>query len=665
MKVIGIGALLIVYSVALYGWGRFGERIVRARWPWPATICFGIAVWVALGGVINLLGIARAIVLDCIVLLGLIGAFVDLWVSARRISLKSLRERFGSIDFALRIFPAGALIVSVFVFTAITQVPPQAFNYHDDFEKYLTHPLRMLATGTLEGSPFSALGTQTLGGQAFLHGFVAAHWTIGHVNAVDSLFGLILSMTLVLVVAERARLPAWLVPLVVATLIFIGPQYVNTSAIYVPVAILLFLVFIPYGESEGPGIFFATPSSAVVVGLMYAALVALKSTYLLVPLFHFPLSVLAVAVATRRIRTTLVWCVTVAATAMAGILPWMLIHAPRWYAAWTAVGSSVTATAEGNRTESPLPPLDMFSQKQIFYGFDASFAHYTWTVLLVCLCCALIVYRARRQAWSDNPSVFWWVSSCAILPILYFVALPPLGRNLVGYETVLRYVCPILLAVVPAAIILAGEALTVVPRHWRGQKPNPLVALLTIALPTILLLGAFYGPLVNRIEQAAKSGSMLSFPNATHPGSIIYSRYAVSEQAKRAVSDVQRLVPEGETLVAWISLPFLLDYGRNRIFDVEPAGLGSLTQDFPFDGNVEAGEDYFRRHRARYVLWQYSGPAVRLAKKLLIESTSRFAHFRRNGQNTLAFNKILFKLSRRSKILYEDKYYVLFRLPES
>ena len=161
MKVIGIGALLIVYSVALYGWGRFGQRIVRARWPWPATICFGIAVWVALGGVINLLGIARAIVLDCIVLLGLIGAFVDLRVSARRISLKSLRERFGSIDFALRIFPAGALIVSVFVFTAITQVPPQAFNYHDDFEKYLTHPLRMLATGTLEGSPFSALGTQT------------------------------------------------------------------------------------------------------------------------------------------------------------------------------------------------------------------------------------------------------------------------------------------------------------------------------------------------------------------------------------------------------------------------------------------------------------------------------------------------------------------------
>ena len=137
---------------------------------------------------------------------------------------------------------------------------------------------------------------ETLGGQAYLHGFIAAHWSTGQINAVDALFGLVLSMTMVLVAAERARLRGWLVPLAVAALFFISPQYVNISALYVGVALLLFLVFIPYGESEGPGIFFATPSSAIVVVLMYAALVALKSTYLLVPLFHFPLSVLAVAV---------------------------------------------------------------------------------------------------------------------------------------------------------------------------------------------------------------------------------------------------------------------------------------------------------------------------------------------------------------------------------
>jgi len=663
MKVIGISALFFVYSFALYGWGRLGERIVRARWPWPATLCFGLAIWVVLGGVLNLLGIARGVVLDGIVLLGLVGACVALWPSARRVSLESLRQRYGSMNFAVRTYPAAALIVAVFVFTAITQVPPQDFNFHDDLEKYLTHPLRMLATGTLDGGPFSALGSETLGGQAYLHGFIVAHWSIGHVNAVDALFGLVLSMTMVLVAAERARLRAWLVPLTVAALFFISPQYVNTSALYVAVALLLFLVFIPYGERVGPGIFFATPSAAVVVGLMYAALVALKSTYLLIPLAHFPLSVAAVAFATRRMRTTLAWCVTVAATAMVGILPWMLIHAPRWYTAWAALGPSVTATAEGNHLESPLPPLDLFSLKPLFLGLGASFAHYTVAVLLVCLCCALIVYRARQHAWSENPSILWSLSGCAMLPILYLVTLLTLGRYLTGYDTALRYICPILIALVPAAIVLAGEALPGIPRQERGQNLRSLVALMTISLPTFLLLGAFFGPLVNRIEQAANHGSILSFPVAQAPIFLNYSRFAMSDEAKEAVSQVQHLVPEGETLVAWISLPLHLDYRRNRIFNVEPAGLGSPAQDFPFDGDAEAGEEYFRRHGVRYVLWQYSGTVVRLDKDLLKASASRLAYNRRNDRNTLAFNRMLFDLSQRSQILHEDASYRLFRLP--
>ena len=663
MKVIGISALFFVYSFALYGWGRLGERIVRARWPWPATICFGLAIWVVLGGVLNLLGIARGVVLDGIVLLGLVGACVALWPSARRVSLESLRQRYGSMNFAVRTYPAGALIVAVFVFTAITQVPPQAFNFRDDLEKYLVHPLRMLATGTLDGGPFSALGSETLGGQAYIHGFVAAHWSIGHVNAVDALFGLVLSMTIVLVAADRARLRVWLVPLAVAALFFISPQYVNASVSYVAVALLLFLVFIPYGNRVGPGIFFATPSAAVVVGLMYAALVALKSTYLLIPLAHFPLSVAAVAFATRGMRTTLAWCVTVAVAAMVGILPWMLIHAPRWYAAWAALGPSVTATAEGNHLESPLPPLDLFSLKPLFLGLGASFAHYTVAVLFVCLCCALIVYRARRHAWSENPSILWSLSGCAMLPILYLVTLLTLGRYLTGYDTALRYMCPILIALVPAAIILAGETLPGVPHREGEQNLSSLVALMAISLPTFLLLGAFYGPLVNRIEQAANHGSILSFPAARAPIYLNYSRFAMSDEAKGAVSEVQHLVPEGETLVAWISLPLHLDYRRNRIFNVEPAGLGSPAQDFPFDGDAEAGEEYFRRHGVRYVLWQHSGTGIRSVERLLVETSSPFAYVRRDGRNALVFNRMLFGLSQRSQILHEDETFLLFQLP--
>ena len=136
----------------------------------------------------------------------------------------------------------------------------------------------------------------------------------------------------------------------------------------------------------------------------------------------------------------------------------------------------------------------------------------------------------------------------------------------------------------------------------------------------------------------------------------------MSDEAKGAVSDLQNLVPEGETLVAWITLPLHLDYRRNRIFDVEPGGLASPAQDFPFDGDAESADEYFRRHGVRYVLWQRSGADARSAERWLKVAASRFAHDRRYGRNTLAFYRMLFDLSQRSQILHEDKTYLLFRL---
>jgi len=250
-----------------------------------------------------------------------------------------------------------------------------------------------------------------------------------------------------------------------------------------------------------------------------------------------------------------------------------------------------------------------------------------------------------------------------MLPVLYLVTLMTLGRYLTGYETALRYIGPILIALVPAAIILAGEERPGTPRQGRGQNTGSMAALMTISLPTFLLLGAFFGPLVNRIEQAVRDGSILSFPAARAPIYSSFSRFAMSDEAKGAVSALQRLVPEGETLVAWISLPLHLDYRRNRIFNVEPAGLGSPAQDFPFDGGAEASEEYFRRLGVRYVLWQHSGLGIRSVERLLIESSWPSAYVRRDGRNALAFNRMLLDLSQRSKILHEDKTYLLFRLP--
>ena len=91
---------------------------------------------------------------------------------------------------------AVGLITLVIGFAILTQFPPSAFNYHDDFQKYLAHPVRMLATGTLFGSPLSAIGSETLGGLAFLHAFPLLVAPVEYINGVDAILGLLLLMML-------------------------------------------------------------------------------------------------------------------------------------------------------------------------------------------------------------------------------------------------------------------------------------------------------------------------------------------------------------------------------------------------------------------------------------------------------------------------------------
>ena len=99
------------------------------------------------------------------------------------------------------LFAIGTQLPMAMLFAIGTQLPPREFNYQDDLQKYFAHPVRMLETGVLRGSPLSALGSETLGGQAFLHGIVLSVLPIPYINGVDAIFGL---FVLLLIAASAA-----------------------------------------------------------------------------------------------------------------------------------------------------------------------------------------------------------------------------------------------------------------------------------------------------------------------------------------------------------------------------------------------------------------------------------------------------------------------------
>ena len=179
-RVIIVGFLAAIYFFSFYGWGHLIEQITRIRFPAPFTVGLGMACVIFVGGCLNLFGIALPLLLDITIFLGLVNttrAFIRSWKAK---SLINESKRYLSLDYLTRAVPSTVLIAIVFIFSTYTQAPPKAFNLHDDFEKYLSHPVRMLTTGSLKGSQFNALGTETLGGQALLQGFAVAHWPIGY-----------------------------------------------------------------------------------------------------------------------------------------------------------------------------------------------------------------------------------------------------------------------------------------------------------------------------------------------------------------------------------------------------------------------------------------------------------------------------------------------------
>jgi len=503
---------LVVFAAAafmLYGWGWAARRVLRARETnWPATAACGMAALVFLGGVLNLARLANAWALLSLASAGIIFAVC--------------RFRKPEISALVRFLIPGAVLI----FTVATQVPPRAYNFHDDFQKYFAHPVRMLETGTVYGSPLNDIGLDTLGGQAFLDGFSVAFLPIPYINGVGAALALFLCMML----ASQFK-SVFTSTLAALSVFVINPQYVNISALYTGSFLMMGAIL-----EESPAI----------TGLLYAGLVALKSSFVLFVAVH--------VVATRRMKAGVF--------AVLFVAPWILLHAPHYV---QFLHASPAIADHGVR---PVESFNIFSTEPLDYGSTP--LAYTLLMIAVALCGVL---RNKMDAIA---------MSCFAMPVAYLIMVYVSGPRNAGYAQAIRYFAPFAIAIAPIAF---GSA---------EQLKSRWILLAIAAVPLI----AFLPSLRQRMEQAVHSGSVLAFSwLAPDPEYIGYSRQVLYGDMRGRVEAAQAKVPQGDAAAVWINAPFYLDYARNRVADVEPgAGLIAPWSKIPDD--------------ARYFIFEYGGYAT-------------------------------------------------------
>jgi hypothetical protein len=624
-----------------------------------------MAGWIFLGGILNLLGLAYPLALDSIILFGLAYSALTFLRSWRLQVFSNYRNLYFSKDYLLRFLPAAIVILIVFIFVAYTISSPKAFNLHDDLEKYLSHPIRMLATGSLKGSAFNALGSETFGGQAFLHGFAVAHWPIGYVNTTDSVFAFVLCLMMLLSVALRARLPFWFIPLVVTVPIVINPQYVNISSIYTAIVLILLLflgLWVQVKEQNGA---LTTWPCAAWLGLVYAALVVLKTVYLLFVVVHFTILFIGLICISYSWKDVLFWTTKVTVFVIVFISPWILLYYSNWITFLANIIAPHTYVLDSGYYRYTQKAINLLSFDPLFYDFSATFAHYTLTMILVALCSIfLFVYKLPYELKYKMQTVTEF-AACATPPILYFASIVIIAPRLLGPDEGLRYVCPVIIAAVPSTLIIVSTRVSaaIQGKNIKNQLLQyPIVIFVVFAMG---IIGCFFSSFAERGKQAFQYGSLLSFPKrARNTEYIAYNRYAFSSDAKKEVQTAQQMVPEGALLIAWTPLAFHLDYNRNRIIDIDPAGLANPWIDFPFGKELSDGIKYFIDSGAYYVLWHYRSYAVRPVGNLREEAASPYPRAHTIGVRTHQLVEMLYDMTKDSQILGNNGSIVVFKLSD-
>lgn len=331
MKDILSAVVMLIAAWLLWGLGHFTLRKCGRSAPFPVCMGVGLAVLIFAGGVLNCAHIARAPALWAVAVAMAVVSVLE----TRRFKFEPIKGKDAWIELAA----AGLVIAGVTGFAIHTQLPPRAFNLDDDFQRYFPHPVSMLATGSVLGSPLGGLGSTTLGAEAFLQGFVLSVLPIGYINGVDAVFGLMMLMLICAAAGWRRypRFPGAAVgPLMVA---IISPDYVNVSGLYIGSVLMATAVMLVVDEEEESG------ASSLILGLLYAALVAVKPTFVLFPVFHLSMSALKVESEFYPWRDALKWVGKVVLWAGLGLAPWIATHLPNYL-------------ANGNLRYDPTPPGD-------------------------------------------------------------------------------------------------------------------------------------------------------------------------------------------------------------------------------------------------------------------------------------------------------------------
>jgi hypothetical protein len=568
----------------------YGETLRRAlRRPefddlgWGLTAAWGMAVTLAIGGLLMAFKLAIAPILTAVIVLGAGLALLHgvTHLMAGRFSLSSFRLSLA--DLVLYLLAALAFASSI--------AWPNHIDPNDDLICYLMLPEKLLCTGTLI-EPFSFQRAGTYGGQAILQALVmiVGAERNGHVPdrgiAMVMIFGMLVHATRGLrgqqAIARFLLLFAfWFVPV---------PRISTNGAMTGGCLILGMLETMQRAYAANTRRW----SLFVPAGLLLAGACSIRPTFTVMA--GFILAALAVRELwiARRSGSTLMSAITpylwIGLTAFAILIPFMVtLYASNGTPMAPPISGYVSKAYQSHSFQDPI--RNIFGTLSFFAASES-----------LCML-ALLAVAALYPVKQGTSAILWGIMLSAGLLVFKFSALAFLDQY--------RFLYPIL---VPSAFWFIAAVLKKSAAENPADSANEPIRM-SIAASSAALL-------VFMVVNASQGGKELGEQVKGLPDQIKEVKPFFDPSLKKAYADLQGLVPPGEKILTMVDASYWLDYKRNPMFSINAVGGSSPPPGLPFEQGPDALASYLKGLGIRYVIAvDFENAVLLYTRKLWNEGT--------------------------------------------
>ncbi|MDX2092134.1 MAG: hypothetical protein SFX73_29990 [Kofleriaceae bacterium] len=581
--VAGVAGWTIVVFGVLFGGGGLIRRALRIELGIGEQLLLGAVAWVTISGLLLALGGASRTPLLVLAACGIAFALAEVWERVHA----TPRTVAGEDRLAATV--TWAFLTAFLVFNVLAMVGARA-NPYDDQVAYVAFVKRLLDCGDLI-EPFSFRRISAYGGQTTLQALAALRGDVAVIDLLDRGIFQWLSLVLVYDFTRHRRVHVGVSITVLVFLCAMWDLHLNSAAVWTGFAAFLGAYNFASREDLSPRV------SLVLTFACCGLACTLRQNYLL------PAGVFALSVAVFHLRArardqrswraawhgeriTIVLAIT---TAGIVVLPYMV-------ATFRASGTFLYPVLLGNANgASPLKPsAGTFLDELKFFvhvAVNSEPIRIWWLILPLML---LARDDRDRRPWP----AFLIACSLGFVALVHSFLLSDaynLWRYGWGYLT-------------PLAIVFFVEVAPRLPVPGAPSSSGVRIHAIAAFLVWLALMAHFVTSRSQIIERF--TNAIVDVQTGLDLGSTKYDPRA------EAIPALQGAIPEGERIAVMLDDPWMLDYDRNRIVNLDLPGAVAPAPGLPSFTSVEHWRAYLRGQGIRYLAFSEDGRSTWLYRRV-------------------------------------------------